>query len=86
MKMTKRILALALVVLMLATCFAGCGESSGGPGVNSGEKVTLKISYFKGGYGEEWLKAITDAYNLKRVNFFQRRLYPRDAEGIATRR
>lgn len=66
MKMTKRILALALVVLMLATCFVGCGESSGG--VNSGEKVTLKISYFKGGYGEEWLKAITDAYTAKHPN------------------
>ena len=68
MKMTKRILALALVVLMLATCFVGCGESSGGAGVNSGEKVTLKISYFKGGYGEEWLKAITEAYTAKHPN------------------
>lgn len=68
MKKAKRFMALALVALMLATCFVGCGENTDTPSGITGEKVTLKISYFKGGYGEEWLKAITDAYTAKHPN------------------
>lgn len=33
-----------------------------------GRKTVLKISFFKGGYGDEWLKAITAAYTKEHPN------------------
>lgn len=69
MRKMKRIIALTLVLLSLATCCVGCGDGSGNEGTaGSEDKVVLKISYFKGGYGEEWIKAICDAYTAEHPN------------------
>lgn len=70
MKKMKRLLALLLALLAVMGCCAGCdnGEDPAGDSGITGEKVVLKISYFKGGYGEEWIKAITEAYTALHPN------------------
>lgn len=54
----KRILAVLLFAVMLIT--TAC--KGGGTEKTSGESKTLKISYFKGGYGEDWIKATGAAF------------------------
>ena len=68
MKRSIRLAAVGMAAMLAVTGFVGCsnGDSEGGGDKN--EKVTLKISYFKGGYGDEWLKAITSEYTKKNPN------------------
>lgn len=64
--MKKKLLTIGLAVLTAITCcLCSCGQKNdslndGGSGRNGGSslKGTLDITYFKGGYGDAWLKKI----------------------------
>lgn len=59
MRKALRVVAAAMAVLMCVAALAGCGGSGG---ENSDGTATLKISFFNGGYGDEWIKAIADEF------------------------
>lgn len=51
----KRLLMVALAACLgVCTLFAGCDRSNSG----AGENGTLKITYYKGGTGSEWLEEL----------------------------
>ena len=68
MKRWLRMAAAGAALLMGAAGLTGCSGGSGQSGGGDGEKTVLKISFFKGGYGDEWLKAITAAYTKEHPN------------------
>lgn len=62
--MTKRITAMILVMAMLASLMS-CNKATGTGSTSTsstGEQTTLKISFFKGGLGEEWIKALATQF------------------------
>lgn len=65
MKNLKKILSLALAVLMVMSVFAGCGEEK--PVINNdGTAVQGKkaiVAYNSVGYGHEWLEILADEFN-----------------------
>lgn len=66
-KRIVRIFAALLALLMLSACMVGC-DNEETPDPNNGEKVVLKIAFVKAGFGEDWLKAICDAYTAEHPN------------------
>lgn len=63
--MTKRITAMVLAMLMLLSLMA-CGNGAGSSSeASSAGKQTLKIAYFKGGLGEEWIKALATKFETE---------------------
>ena len=53
MKRWLRMAAAGAALLMGAAGLTGCSGGSGQSGGGDGEKTVLKISFFKGGYGDE---------------------------------
>lgn len=63
MKM-KKVIALALVGLMVAGCLVGCGsKKSGNKAANSTKDI--QISYWRSGLGEDWLKNVIEGFEKK---------------------
>ena len=62
MKRGIRFTAVCMAFLMSLAGAAGCSSDSGSSNGNNTGKTEVKISFFKGGYGEEWLKSITAKY------------------------
>ena len=61
MKKLKSLLYLALAGLQMLA-FAACGPREN---ENDANKTKLKVSYFKAGYGEEWILTVkTRLYNI----------------------
>lgn len=60
----KKLIALLLVFVLAVGLFAGCGGSSAGAdaGDDSTGAKKLIIKFYKGGYGEEWLRAMAEAF------------------------
>ena len=58
-KKIKKLLATTLVVMLIATCFAGCGNKDGGSG---GSKSDIEINYWNSGLGTKWLDAVIEAF------------------------
>lgn len=56
----KKIMALALAVVMTASMAVGCGDKK--PASNDGGETVLKVAAFKGGHGEDVWKKITEAF------------------------
>lgn len=61
--MFKRLMKMSLVMVMVFSVLAGCAgksetkETNGATATDSKEeKVTLKVAFFQGGYGDEWFK------------------------------
>ena len=65
MRNFMKLLAIVLVLVMIVA-FAGCNNSKGNSeGTSQSSKKmsgTLKIAFFKGGYGDEWINAIAAEY------------------------
>lgn len=65
-----KVMALAMATLLTTSCvsLAGCGGSGDGPDIDSnkyGERSrSFTFSYYQGGYGTDWLQAVTDDYML----------------------
>lgn len=64
LKHAKKLIALLLVFVMAVGLFAGCGGSSAGGNASDDSTGAKKlvIKFFKGGYGEEWLRVMADAF------------------------
>ena len=64
MKHARKLIALLLVFVMAAGLLAGCGGDSAGGGSAGGASGSKKlvIKFYKGGYGEEWLRAMAEAF------------------------
>lgn len=65
MQKSIRLLSLLLILVLSATCFAGCG--SGGkksPGVGKGQKE-INIAFWSAGTGTEWLDNMIAAFQKK---------------------
>lgn len=70
MRKSVMLLIAMAIVLALSACQSGSSGSkeSGAPATGSpsasgkGQEATLKIAYFKGGFGEEWIKALASAF------------------------
>lgn len=61
----KKAFLVLLSLTMLMGCFAGCSlrdDPSGGEGDYSDRPVKITFSYYKGGFGIEWLEAVTKDY------------------------
>lgn len=61
MKKLKSLLYLALAGLQMLA-FAACGPREN---ENDANKTKLKVSYFKAGYGEEWIVQTAKAFEKK---------------------
>ena len=59
MKLTKRIVALVLCIVMCVGLVGVLASCSG----EKDDENTITIKYYKGGYREEWMKKIVE--NLK---------------------
>ncbi len=73
----KRLVMIVAVVTLLASLMAGCsGGNTNKPGERSGEnnsgreneKVTLKVSFFQGGYGDAWFVWLKEQFEQKYNN------------------
>lgn len=58
----KKIMALALAVVMTASLLGGCGTKDKEPQGGGDDAKVLKVAAFKGGNGEEIWKKITEAF------------------------
>ena len=62
----RKIFSALIAGLIAVTCLAGCGgESSTTGGGNtdySDRPVRFEFSYYAGGFGREWLEAVTKDY------------------------
>lgn len=56
----KKLIAAGLAGMMIF--LAGCTGTGGGGGATGNRDVSLKLSYYAGGYGDAWLKAIAKDY------------------------
>ncbi|MCH5180865.1 MAG: hypothetical protein J1F32_06605, partial [Erysipelotrichales bacterium] len=61
-KNAKKILPI-VGLMLLSGALAACGEER--------EPGTLSIMFYNGGYGEEWLQEITDAYMSATGNYVE---------------
>lgn len=65
MKLTKKIVS---IVLCLAMCLgivgilASCGEDPASSSSSKGDGKTITIKYYNGGYGDDWIAQIADAF------------------------
>ncbi|BFH64704.1 extracellular solute-binding protein [Paenibacillus azoreducens] len=75
--MFKRLITLSLSLVMASGLLAGCSGSSGGKepstaapqeGENNGGKVTLKVAFFQGGYGDAWFKWLKEEFEKENQN------------------
>ncbi|MDB4866908.1 MAG: hypothetical protein JWR03_1241 [Cohnella sp.] len=81
--MRKSLYAILATVIVLGLILSGCGSKkisgtasdSGGQPASSGssspasnEKVTLKLAFFQGGYGDVWFKYLKDQFEAKHPN------------------
>lgn len=57
----KKHISLLLAALLLLGCLAGCG-GAGGTTDKGSRSTTVKFSYYAGGYGDAWLKAVAEDY------------------------
>ncbi len=64
LKHAKKLIALLLVLVMAVGMLAGCGGSgdSGNVSGNGTGSKRLVIKFFKGGYGQDWLEAVAEAF------------------------
>lgn len=68
MKNLKRIAALALVLILSISCFAGCGGSKS---QGSGDPTKdIEIAYWNAGLGDQWLKDVIAAFNAKHPEYY----------------
>ncbi len=65
MKTGKRILALALMLVMICGVVAGCGAKQEKVDNSTTDTETLKIMLYAKGYGTDWLAAMEKAYEEK---------------------
>lgn len=63
MNMMKKIVALALAFVMIAGCFAACGNKT--PKGTGDAKKDIEIMYWNAGLGDQWLKDVIAAFNAK---------------------
>lgn len=68
MKNLKKILSLAMTVLMLVGLLAGCGSNQGEPVETSADGSVVQgkkaiIAYNSVGYGHKWLETLVDEFN-----------------------
>jgi predicted small secreted protein len=63
MKMMKKITALMLALMMIAGCFAACGNNT--PKGSGDAKKDIEIAYWNAGLGDQWLKDVIAAFNAK---------------------
>lgn len=75
--MFKRFMKLSLIMVMVFSVLAGCAgktekqEENGaavGETNNKEEKVTLKVAFFQGGYGDEWFKWLKQEFESQNQN------------------
>ena len=62
-----KVLSLIFAVVIMAASFAGC---SGSGKRNIKGKKEIQIAYWQAGYGEEWLKAIIEAFEAKYPDYY----------------
>ena len=60
-KHARKLIALLLLVAMIGT-LVGCGAGGAAGGNQASGSKKLVIKFFKGGYGDEWLYAMADAF------------------------
>ncbi len=60
-KHIRKLLAVVLLIAMIATLI-GCGTGGTAGGNQASGPKKLVIKFFKGGYGDEWLYAMADAF------------------------
>ena len=60
-KHARKLIALLLLVAMIGT-LVGCGAGGAAGGNQASGPKKLVIKFFKGGYGDEWLYAMADAF------------------------
>lgn len=57
----KKLVALLLAVLMTVSLFAGCGDNNTDVSGEGGSKTAI-VKFNRGGYGDEWLYAMKEAF------------------------
>lgn len=63
----SKLLSLTLAAIIAAVSFAGC---SGSGKRNIEGKTEIQIAYWQAGYGEEWLKAVIEAFEKKYTDYY----------------
>ena len=62
MKTMKKVLVVLLAMSLVASCMTGCGNKK----VNkNGNSKQIEIAYWNSGLGEDWLKAMIEAFEAK---------------------
>lgn len=62
MKKITRLLALTLAIIMVAVCFAGCGNNRGNAAGKGNTAKDIKVSYWNSGYGSEWIEQMAERF------------------------
>lgn len=68
MKKMKRVVAVILAVSCIASALCGCGNKKQGTS-DDGSKTNIEISYWNAGLGEEWLKAMIQAFETSHPQY-----------------
>ena len=68
MKNLKRLIALALTIVLCAGCFAGCGDNK--PQGTGDATKDIEIAYWNAGLGDQWLKDVIAAFNAKYPEYY----------------
>lgn len=68
MKNLKRLMALALAIVLCAGCLAGCGNNT--PKGTGDATKDIEIAYWNAGLGDQWLKDVIAAFNAKYPEYY----------------
>lgn len=60
--MMKKSICVLLTLGIGLSCFSACGGNGGDGGNNGGKGGLVRVQYFAGGFGDQWLKDIAADY------------------------